>query len=351
MNIKDDIEKEIEYMKLKDENRFYDISNEHSFRFNEKKAMNFESKMETGKKFNKKLFNLRDFLVYSDKKRKLEKLKKSFIESTTKVGIIIYTSVYITSCFSRLEITGDKNYKETEKLVKEYDANLKEYASKFNTDNMSSIDIIMTVMNDIRSNTYYGYPEENISYDYPRLTLNEYNNIGVCRHMADKFTTIMNLIDPRFEAKNLAVTIDSECDNFEFPDIERPISKEYLEMLKSSDERNVEEETFLEKLGNKIFANHLVTILKPIEDDCYLVVDVTNPSIGVLDDMKIYTFNAEQYEFLEYSPATQVLAYNDTFETVNKEVLSSMVEDIDIEELDNKYGLEAQNKVLKKIKE
>ena len=48
------------------------------------------------------------------------------------------------------------------RIVNEYDANLEEYASQFNTDTMSTMEIVMTVMNDIRSNTYYGTPKEEI---------------------------------------------------------------------------------------------------------------------------------------------------------------------------------------------
>ena len=85
-----------------------------------------------------------------------------------------------------------------------YDEKLKEYASQFDTSTMSETEIIVTVMRDIREKTYYdnSFDRSGIGNNY-RSVLDDNNNHGVCRHMADKFTTIMNMIDPRYEAYNL----------------------------------------------------------------------------------------------------------------------------------------------------
>ncbi len=336
--------------KLIKENRYYEISTDYEKRFSYYKAMRFESKMETGKMFSKLLFDLRDFIEYSN----LEGKKAIVGTYLTEIESMLKRYLIILICWAlvrnQIPMIQNGEIKTIKQITKEYDNNLEDYVSSFNTDTMSTLDIVMNVMNDIRSNTYYGTADESLlSFVHPRLALNENNNIGVCRHMSDKFTTIMNLIDKRFEAKNIAVYIDDNPEKFNFCNIERPISKETLKQLEEM-EKNRSDKDKEDELKYKLLGNHQVTLLKSLEDKCYLVVDVTNPSIGVIDKGRIYTFNAETYDMLSYRPISEILVYPDEFTKANKDVIDSLTKKMDIEELEKKYGLEAQNKVLKRIK-
>lgn len=227
------------------------------------------------------------------------------------------------------------------KEVEEYDNELAKYADNFDLETMSDLEIIVKVMNDIRSNTYYGNRvDEPYKGTYFRLELNDTNDIGVCRHMADKFTTIMNLINPDYKAINMIVNLN----------------KTYLintcniygkEESVNSIETTIKQEDYHEtEIGN-----HLVTLLKPREGNYYLVVDVTNPSIGVLENGKIHMFNNDSTESLKYVPYGQIYIYEDnSVNVINRKMLLSNFVNLNFAELKDKYGLDKQNETIEKIK-
>lgn len=332
--------KKMDIKKLESENRYYDICEKYPLSCNYKKMMNFESVRETGKKYNSFMFEIRNLTVYKNFNNLKYRIHKTFICS----------SVTIVSCLSLFTSSLQKSYAESyennKEIIIEHDKKLEEYASRFDTSKMSDVEIIVTVMNDIRSSTQYGFDydvEEIVNYN--RLVLNDSNNIGVCRHMSDQFTTIMNMINPEFEAHNLYVNLNSDCNTFKTCSVDQPISKKFREELTNND--NSEQSGF----ANEIIGNHMVSILKSTNDDYYLVVDVTNPSIGILKDGKIYMFNSNDYSFIEYRPIFQyVLNGDNSFGDINKAFILSYFQNVDVNELNLIYGLDSQNKVLEKIK-
>ena len=250
---------------------------------------------------------------------------------TSKYPLLLMPAKYIFNCNNKIIYYQD---------VKEYDENLKDYASQFNLDEMTDEEIIVKVMEDIRSNTYYGHREETKYYGvYFRLELDENNNIGVCRHMADKFTTIMNLINPDYQATNMIVNLNTnidvnKCDIYGKEQTGNVISDnlEYYEY-------NVSE-----------VGNHLVTLLKPREGNYYLVVDVTNPSIGILENGKIHMFNNDSTESMKYVPYGQAFVFEDSsFIDINRKMLSSYLTKFNFDELEKQYGLDAQNEIIKTL--
>lgn len=325
--------------KLKLEKRYFDLSVKYPAQIDYKKAKNFESKMTTGNRYNNLSFNIKDLVIYKN----FSNIKYTINKTLTYGVLALGTSfLFIAGLVKQTDIEA---YNDNQAIIREYDNELEKYASKFDTKTMSTMEIIMTVMNDVRSNTQYGINEnEKEIFNNYRLVLNSNNNIGVCRHMADKFTTIMNMIDPRYEAYNLLVSLNGDCDTLKKCDIDSPISQSYLENINEDEENKP-------LLNEKIFANHMVSVLKPIDADYYLVVDVTNPSIGVLDNGKIYMFNSNDTSFIEYRPVHQYFGNIDHYGDINKELLMSVFKKINIEELNKIYGLDEQNKILKKIKD
>jgi hypothetical protein len=193
----------------------------------------------------------------------------------------------------------------------------------------------------VRSNTYYGNRvDEELRGTYFRLELDDTNDIGVCRHMGDKYTTIMNLIYPDYKAQNMVVNLNTTymlntCNIY---------GKE-----ESGNEVEAELEDY--DYNESEIGNHLVTILKPREGNYYLVVDVTNPSIGVLDNGKIHMFNNDSTESIRYNPLGQYfLVSNGTNVKIALDNMYSKNHSFDYNELDKEYGIDAQIKVLNKIK-
>ena len=319
--------------------------------------------------------NIKNLKVYKNLKNKKFSLKKVIVTGTLvlTIALPIIGGAFATGYIMGIHEIKENAILEYREIVMENDKSLQEYASKFDSDNTSSFEIILTVMNDIRPNILYGEPGIEESKYYPRLVLNDENNIGVCRHMADEFTTIMNLIDPRFEAYNVAVKLDNDgklvCCNISMPMAKKSKSdnEEYDDTENNTNQKtpntqsdnDIDDDTNKEgKLLGKIKeyisqekANHEITILKPIDEDYYLVIDVTNPSIGAIYKGKIYMFNSHEFTSEEYRPIKQYdISIDDTFWGVNEAFISSYFQDIDLDELDKKYGLEQQNKILKKIR-
>lgn len=324
--------------KLRSENRYFELSNINMVSF--KKTKNFESILETGKKFNSLEFGIRDFFIYRNVKNMFYKPKKIFKYALGLIAFFTATTLGIS------ELDKSIMSSEEKEIVLEYDKKLEEYVSKFDTNTMSTLEIIMTVMNDIRSNTRFGKTDVDVAGYNFRLALNDENDIGVCRHMADKFTTIMNMIDPRFDAHNFLNDLNQDCEGFVLCNIEHPT-------LKPSTSASVipKKETLVDKIKDKLDANHMISILKPIDANYYLAVDVTNPSIGVIVDGEIYMFNSNSSDFVDYRPLSQMLFTYNSFQQVNRELILSYFRNIDLNELNEEYGLEAQNKVLEKIKD
>ena len=324
--------------KLLLENRYFELFENYSYT-NYSKALNFESMIETGKKYNRLKYKINNLVIYKDYNF-IKELKYTLLKYSM-YGIITFNSFFILMS-GMLKQTNIDTYNNNQEEIIEYDKNIEEYVKSIDTNNMTTMEIIMKVMNDIRSNTQYGInPDKEDIYNNYRLVLDNNNDIGVCRHMADKFTTTMNMINPEYEAYNLLVHLNSDCNTFKSCDIEKPLSKQYLENNDSNEET---------ELNKKMLANHMVTVLKDKEHNCYLVVDVTNPSIGILKNGKIYMFNSNDYTFIEYRPISQYITNYNHYSDVNIEFLLSNLKNNDIEELDKIYGLKSQNKTLKKIK-
>ena len=268
--------------------------------------------------------------------------------------VVLTTEVGYTGLLVDAKIEGNKSFytltkgafniqsenKEIAEEEAEYDKKLEEYVSKLDTSNMSETEIIVTVMRDIRENTYYDNSCDRIGIgNNYRLVLDDNNNHGVCRHMADKFTATMNLIDPEYEACNMIVNM-----------VDGTYPKCNINGLETYDPEFYNnysyEPTKLHPAGN-----HLVSVIKSKEHDCYFVVDVTRPAIGVLENGKIHLFNDNSTESLTYQPYGQIFRFPEhDFGKVNEYMLDSYSNDYNYDELDSIYGLDAQNKILEKIK-
>ncbi len=298
------------------------------------KASNDESILASGKRFNPITFDIKDLVIYKNFKNVGYKLKKIAYCAAFALGL--HVSLRITG----IELNKHDAYVLNKDLIKEYDNNLDEYTKQFDINKMSTMEIVMTVMNDIRSNTYYCEDAKLMDVvGYYRLDLNDENKFGVCRHMADKFTTIMNKIDSRFDAHNVAVLIANTTDFVE------------CNVKKLEDDGTYEYNVLPVFKRKSMKADHMISILKPIGENYYLVVDVTNPSVGVLKNGKIYMFNTQRYNTFEYKPISQFyITLDKDFGTVNLDFLLSCFQNIDLEKLNDEYGLDAQNETLAKIK-
>ena len=105
--------------------------------------------------------------------------------------------------------------------------------------------------------------------------------------------------------------------------------------------------TFLRK---KYFGNHAVTVVDIPEKGLTLVLDPTNPGIGVVENGKIYMFSSSNGKGVEPRLLTDIVL-SGAGETIKfiRASLNSYMPQNRINELEKIYGPEALNKELKYI--
>lgn len=99
--------------------------------------------------------------------------------------------------------------------------------------------------------------------------------------------------------------------------------------------------------------NHGIVAIDIQEDKLTLLIDPTNPSIGIYKDGKIKMFNETKPDEVIQDRSIIGDAYNKGFEGIIDypiDYIKSFIEPtLSLEEIEEKYGLYAQNKMLEKI--
>ena len=183
--------------------------------------------------------------------------------------------------------------KENLKQIEEYIDSIEDYADSINKYNFSDIEILMKVTKDMWNNIDgYGSPEKDLRY-YPGLDLYGDKKVGVCRNMADDVARKLNAINKDYNARVLYVHVSGS--GYSNADIDIKFAEQDASYTQQdTDSNDVEQpETDIESKVDvsKFFGNHAIVLVDIKEYNVTLVLDPTNPGIGVLKDFKIYTFN------------------------------------------------------------
>lgn len=295
--------------------------------------MQKDIELETGSKFRAKL--------YKSKYKVCKGLKLALS------GLVMCTTMIlcmVPSEFNRYKIqVYDENTRNYATEIEEYNQNIEEYAFQINELNLTDIQVIMKVIDDTWNDiSGYGEPKLDI-LGYGRLDFKDPNGVGVCRNLADDFTAKMNAINPSYNARNMVVYLDT--DEYKKEDLANVDTK-----IVPSDTTTTSQESDNGIDMTKFSGNHMVTVLNPIGKDYEIVVDPTNPSIGVITNGKIYMLQTENNEGLKYVPLGQIFNdFNNETSEINKELLTSIF-DLDTKkhlmDIVNEFGLEAQNDAL-----
>ena len=190
----------------------------------------------------------------------------------------------------------------------------------------------------------YGNPKKDI-VGFNRLDFLEENGIGVCRNMADDVSAKLNAINPEYNARTLAVKMD----------VEKSIKINNIGNSKRPPSNNEEnnnyvvpdDNSFAYNLAVDLNGNHKVVLMDIQKENITLVVDPTNPGIGVFRDGKIYMFYVPDGEILTVRHfSTSIDGTLSIFDYNKRKIDSFFDSNISIEELERKYGVDAQNKAL-----
>lgn len=352
-------QKKEEIKKLLNEKRYIELQERYGDKaVNEHKYEIYRNDVEyeTGSKFKAK--------VLTSGKKTVHGLKEAIQDLTlfaTTFGVILVGKIGIF-----IDETYKKDLQNNASIIQEYDEEIEDYAEYIQDLNLDSdIEVVMKVMDDMWKEIKYGNPTKDVS-SIGRLSFTEKEKIGVCRNIADDFSARMNAINPKYNARNLTVYMNENYyEKEKLANIHRTIEETNNTVVEN--ENKTENENNNNQISNeeidKIFndiditkyiGNHMVSIFEPIGKDYTLVVDATNPSIGIIANGKVYMFQTTEGKGITFKPIGQLVAVkNYDFTDIRNEFLKSFVSfksKDELEEISNEWNLERQNEALNTIR-
>lgn len=223
--------------------------------------------------------------------------------------------------------------------ISEYESYVDDYLENTDFTGLSDLEIFIKLMQYEHQEMLYGNPESEIS-GYFRVQM--LDGIGVCRNIADDLAYRLNLINPEYNAK--VISINSSFGNWIKNDDEMQIDPNY-----DFNDENHKNLLISKAMEIKLLPNHAVTMVNIPGEDYSLILDPTNSGIGVIYNGKIDMFNSdnENYHITELFNFIS-LGYDVGFSTELEE-LKSYFTNHSFEELNELYGLDAQNETIKKL--
>ena len=325
--------------KLMDEGRFFELYEKYGEKIyrdylREMKKVDVENELGIKFKFN-------NYLFFENMTQNLKIIRNQ--AAKVMLGLTIVSGGFSTMISSQYDQVIENNSKVYQSEIKDYDEEIKTYAEHINSMNLSDLEIIMKVMNDMW-NSIDGYktPDMYDAIGYPRLAL-YMDGYGVCRNMADDFTARMNAINPDYEACNLNVYLkEAEINN-----IRRTTLVNYNSIADNSEqEENID---YKSEIISNLTGNHMVSCIKLKEDDVLLIVDPTNPSIGVLKNGEITMLSNQMMKGIKIKPVGNLMLGSDNRKEYLKKLIESLFTAGDINTLKEKYGITSQNETLEEI--
>lgn len=246
--------------------------------------------------------------------------------------------------------THEDNAIEYAEEIEAYNEKIDDYASHVNSMNLSDIQIFMKVMDDMWGSIQgYKEPEKDITGFY-ELDLATEEGYGVCRNMASDIARKLQEINPEYNARTIAVYMD---EGYKVADIERTVIQDN-ETVRDSEEEQTQDSGGFDI--TKILGNHMVTLVDLKDENLTLVLDPTNPGIGIYKDGNILMLNTAKENLVQYDTKEIVTtlffrAGADAALTSIKEFISSFEDSsMNLDEIIEKYGLEAQNQALTEVR-
>lgn len=247
----------------------------------------------------------------------------------------------------------DDNSVKYESEISLYDKKINDYAKEIQDMKLEDIQIFMKVMDDMWGSIKgYGEPKKDI-IGFLELDLATEDGVGVCRNMASDISKKLNAINPKYNARIMNIYID-ESGEYQIADIERNIIETNDTIIEDSDEENKISDKLIGNIA-KITGNHMVTLVDIPNEKLTLVLDPTNPGIGVYKNGKIVMLNSNSENEKKYSAkefGTVILVNGiDSAKSVAEGYINSFQStELTMEQIQKKYGIEAQNEALLQVR-
>lgn len=295
--------------------------------------------------YDKYLYKMQQQEVYNETGSKprsiLNRIKNVFIHRVAPIALsaALLTPPVVGATMGKLiEDEKAKNTVTYAEELEKYNNKIETYAEKIRAMNLDDTQVFMKVMADMW-NEIDGYKTAtNEPMGLYRLSL-DFDGVGVCRNFADDITAKLNEINPDYNARNIVVYMNDN--EYNLANIKRTI----LESNETVAGENIQENE-AENM-TKIFGNHMVTAVDVPDKNITLILDPTNPGIGVFKDGKIHMFSTPDGKGIEAKKLGQFLqGYEGVLNLTLTEIKSFLPCEYSLEELDQMYGTEKQNEIL-----
>ena len=244
--------------------------------------------------------------------------------------------------------TTKENEIKYEKEIKNYDNKIKKYAEEVNELKLNDVQVFMKVIDDMW-NQIKGYknPELDLT-GFLELDLASEDGYGVCRNMASDIARKLNEINPDYNARTLVVNMGHDG-QYKLADVKRKILEENETVDTDSSSRDVQNKM------SDILGNHMITLVDVKSDNLIVVLDPTNPGIGIYQNGKIEMLNSVKgnelnFDTRKFTTFITSNGYKDGAESVIDFADSYQESKLSPEQIEEKYGLDAQNQALKEVR-
>ncbi len=283
---------------------------------------------------------------------------KEFMKDTLQ-RIGLYSLVLSLSFSGTMAIASETSTAENREIykdeIKAYNEKIENYASEVNKYAFNDVQIFSKVMDDMwKGIKGYAEPEKDI-HGFLELDLATEEGYGVCRNMANDVAKKLNQINPKYNARVMTVKMGEEG-YYEIADIDRTVlqTNETVAGNEKTDEE--QEVSGVQKAISDFVGNHMVTLVDVPEDNLTLVLDPTNPGIGIYINGKIIMLNSAKENGLEYESKEYITAIfardgiDGVLDVASEYMKSFQKPNLSFEEILAKYGLEAQNLALQEVR-
>lgn len=244
--------------------------------------------------------------------------------------------------------TTKENEIKYEKEIKNYDNKIKKYAEEVNKLKLNDVQVFMKVIDDMW-NQIKGYknPELDLT-GFLELDLASEDGYGVCRNMASDVARKLNEINPDYNSRTLVVNMGHDG-QYKLADVKRKILEENETVDTDSSSKDVQNKM------SDILGNHVITLVDVKSDNLIVVLDPTNPGIGIYQNGKIEMLNSVKgnelnFDTRKFTTFITSNGYKDGAESVIDFADSYQESKLSPEQIEEKYGLDAQNQALKEVR-
>lgn len=234
--------------------------------------------------------------------------------------------------------------------IKEYQDKVSEYAENIKAMGLTDLEIFMKLQADMH-NSIRGYATPKLDiFGHEGVDMSLEDGTGICRNMANDIMYKLNAINPEYNAREFIVKNEGgtvytanininkiEESNKLYKGNKIPMAKIICDVLPNQD------------AVNNLLGNHRVVAVDLKKENTTIIIDPTYALLGVFQDGKITILNSvDEIDPVKMyrTPIGEIISRGSESLEVPSEYIKSFSSPYTIEELREKYGVEAQQRAL-----